>query len=150
MSDKFQISKNQIDALLAKNTAKLARGLADSAFAVHGYYAPMPPAVRTLLAEAGVKEARAHGMTSTTGIIYFVHTMVDMTPRFPEFEPFKTILAQTDLLDTERMERIMSDAMLPHWDAVMEHLQNNNDWHVGYWNEHVDWSRLTQGGKGRH
>lgn len=110
----------------------------------------MPAGVRTLLAEAGVKEARAHGMTSTTGIIYFVRTMVDMTPRFLEFEPFKSILAQTDLPDTERMERIMSNAMMPHWDAVMNHLQNNDDWHVGYWDEHVDWTQLAPSGKGGH
>lgn len=142
MTGRFQISDEQIEALAAKDTGKLADGLADLFGPPNPAYGHLPKPVRSLMAEAAIAEAKSHGMVSLAGITSFVTVMADMTPRFAEFEPFRSILARQDIGDAERMDLIMSDDMAPHWQAVMDHLGANDEWHGAFWDERVDLSRL--------
>lgn len=137
------IRQNQTDAIIASNPEALASELADSVFAGHGYYAPMPHRVRTLLARAAIREAGLYGIDTLSAIVEFVQAMVDMSPRFPAFQPFRDILTRSDLSAEEKTARILADETAPAWEAVTEHLEDNEDWHLNYWDEAIDWSSLS-------
>lgn len=135
------IREEQFDQMLVCDRKKLAEALADTSFARHGYYAPMPRDVRVLLASVAVAEARKHGMDTAQAIAGFVQAMVDMSPRFAEMAPFADLLVDSSVEPDRKIARLQSPEMAAAWDNVLADLQNNEDWHIDYWDEHIDWEK---------
>lgn len=136
------VTPDQIDALALRSADALAEGLADKTFGVQGAYAPMPREVRILLARAALAEARSHGIDSLDDLATFVQGMVDVTPRFPEFDAFKAILDDQSLSSREKVDALYADSMIDEWDATVAHLQENEDWHIDFWDERIDWENM--------
>ncbi|WP_440981674.1 hypothetical protein [Shinella sumterensis] len=138
----LKFDQTQFDAAIINNPDRLASIAADELFAKNALYADMPYEVRLLLAEAALDEARRWGMNTVPSLLRFVELMVEMTPRFFEFSPFDTLLSRTDLSPDEKTQILMGDESLPHWRRVLKDVDDRNDWHVDYWDEKVDWSRV--------
>ena len=138
----LKFDQTQFDAAIINDPDRLASIAADELFAKNALYADMPYEVRLLLAEAALDEARRWGMNTVPSLLRFVELMVEMTPRFFEFSPFDTLLSRTDLSPDEKTQILMSDESLPHWRRVLKDVDDRNDWHVDYWDEKVDWSRV--------
>lgn len=138
----FQFDDTQFDAVLIEDDAALAGVLADGPFRRHPYYADMPRVVRMLLADAAVRESKAKGMDTLRSIALFVEAMVEMTPRFHQFPPFDGVFRRGDLTGEQKIDLITADRSVDDWDAVLRHLERNDDWHTDYWDENVDWSVL--------
>lgn len=136
----IRLSQKLLDAGVQADTRLLAEALAESSFGRHGYYGVMPRDLRLLLAEAGLRTARQHGVTATEPAALFVQAMVDMSPRFWAFEPFRAILADPRRDEHRKMEEITADAMAPYWDQVVAHLQAHEDWHLDHWDACIDWT----------
>ncbi len=135
----FKVDDQQLDALLDKNDAALSEALTDTAFGKHGFYAPMPRDVRLLLARAAVAEARRYDMNTAKSVAGFAQAMVDMTPRFPVIPPFDALLADPSLSADEKVDKLQSIEMALAWDGALADLEENEDWHLDYWDERVDW-----------
>ncbi|MEJ6402405.1 hypothetical protein [Yoonia sp. 2307UL14-13] len=136
----FKLTNNMLDKGLAKEPTVLNEALADTTFAGHGYYGVMPRELRLLLAEAATTTAQQNTIFSPEPITQFVQAMVDMSPRFWCFEPFKDILANPRKTDAHKMTLIMSDEMVEAWEPMIAHLQANEDWHLEYWDLMIDWT----------
>jgi hypothetical protein len=135
----IRISDRVLDVGVQQSPEALHAALADTTFANHGYYGVMPRDIRLLLSEAAVATARQHRLTQTEPLALFVQMMVDMSPRFWCFEPFKTFLADPRRDEAARMAAIADDDMAPHWDAVLAHLEASEDWHLEHWDVSIDW-----------
>lgn len=118
----FKLTNQMLDLALQNEPAELYAAFADTTFARHGYYGVMPRQARLLLAEAAVATARRFGIVSVEPVALFVQAMVDMSPRFWVFEPFKTILADSTLPEDRKMNQIMADDMAAAWGTVTDHL----------------------------
>lgn len=135
----FKLTNQMLDLALQNEPAELYAAFADTTFARHGYYGVMPRQARLLLAEAAVATARRFGIVSVEPVALFVQAMVDMSPRFWVFEPFKTILADSTLPEDRKMNQIMADDMAAAWGTVTDHLVAMEDWHLEHWDIMVDW-----------
>ncbi|MEM1373653.1 MAG: hypothetical protein AAGF78_04630 [Pseudomonadota bacterium] len=136
----FRLKQEVFDIGIGLSPEVLASALADRTFGAHGYYGVMPRDLRLKLAEAGIRTAAGFAIHAPEPVTQFVQAMVEMSPRFWAFEPFKATLAETARSDAQRMGQIMSDGYAAHWGPVLDHLADHEDWHLEHWDRVIDWS----------